>query len=79
MEQHDQSPIRIAFATVLRRKRNERGLSQEELGFRAGITMRYVSLLETGKRQPTITSLENLCNALEISMSEFVGLMEKEK
>ena len=68
--------VREAFASTLRRKRNAAGLSQEELGFRAGIAMRYVSLLETGKRQPTITTSASICDALEISMRDFMGEIE---
>ena len=80
MENQTHQAVRDAFATTLRRKRNKAGLSQEELGFRAGIAMRYVSLLETGKRQPTITTIAGICVALEISMSDFMkdveGLLE---
>ena len=68
--------VRDAFATTLRQKRNEAGLSQEELGFRAGIAMRYVSLLETGKRQPTISTIASICDALDMPMSEFMQEVE---
>ena len=68
--------VRDAFATTLRRKRNEAGLSQEELGFRAGIAMRYVSLLETGKRQPTISTIASICDALDMTMSAFMKEIE---
>jgi len=64
--------VREAFTTTLRKKRNLIGISQEELGFRSGITMRYVSLLETGKRQPTITTIASICQALDISLSDFM-------
>lgn len=69
--------VRDAFATTLRQKRNEAGLSQEELGFRAGIAMRYVSLLETGKRQPTISTIASICDALDMPMSEFMKEIER--
>ena len=36
------------FATNLRRLRHQRGLSQEELAYEAGINRTYVSKLETG-------------------------------
>lgn len=34
-----------AFAKILRKQRTAAGLSQEELAHRAGVSMRYVSLL----------------------------------
>jgi transcriptional regulator with XRE-family HTH domain len=78
MENAETQKIREAFGVVLRKKRKEQGYSQEELAHRAGITMRYVSLLEGNKRQPTISTLYLLCKALEISMAEFVSEIEKE-
>jgi len=78
METAETKKVRKAFGAVLRQKRKERGYSQEELAHKAGIAMRYVSLLEGDKRQPTISTLYLLCKALEISMTAFVSEVEKE-
>ena len=78
MENPEVQHIREAFGSVLRQKRKALGYSQEELAHRAGITMRYISLLERNQRQPTISTLYLLCKALEISMTEFVSEMERE-
>jgi len=78
METPESNKVREAFGAVLRRIRKERGYSQEELAHRAGIAMRYVSLLERNQRQPTISTVYLLCTALEISMTEFVSEIEKE-
>ena len=77
MDEDALKKIREAFATTLRRKRHEAGLSQEELGFRSGLAMRFISMLETNNRQPTITSIAVLCHGLNIPMAEFVSDMEK--
>ena len=79
MDENELQIIREAFARVLRQKRNELGLSQEELGFRAGIAMRYVSLLETGKRQPTLSTLASISKSLNITLSEFVTEIEAQR
>ncbi|MFJ9816147.1 helix-turn-helix transcriptional regulator [Streptomyces sp. NPDC101151] len=42
-----------AFGAHLRRLRDERGWTQEELGTRMGVTGSHVSAVETGRRQPT--------------------------
>ncbi|MEV7286314.1 helix-turn-helix transcriptional regulator [Streptomyces sp. NPDC093252] len=42
-----------AFGARLRRLRDERGWTQEELGERLGCTGSHVSAVETGRRQPT--------------------------
>ncbi|NBB81199.1 MAG: helix-turn-helix domain-containing protein, partial [Verrucomicrobia bacterium] len=65
-----------AFANVLRRERQKAGLSQEELAHRAGKSMRYVSLLESCKHQPSLATLKRLCDGLGIKMSEFVAAIE---
>ena len=52
--------IPVAFGLVLKRSRQAAGLSQEALGFEAGLSKNYISLLETGQRQPTLTSLLSL-------------------
>lgn len=49
----------------VRRLRNERGLSQEELAFRAGMKRSYLSDLERGTRNPTVRALGRLAEALE--------------
>lgn len=77
MEKADTEIVREIFGKVLRQKRKEKGWSQEELAHRAGIAMRYVSLLECNKRQPTISTIYVICKALDISMTEFMSEIEK--
>lgn len=76
MEKADTEIVREIFGKVLRQKRKEKGWSQEELAHRAGIAMRYVSLLECNKRQPTISTIYALCSALEVSMADFITDIE---
>lgn len=65
-----------AFGKTLRTRRHALGLSQEELAHRSGITMRYVSLLETGKRVPTIIVFVALARALGITGTAFIQDVE---
>jgi transcriptional regulator with XRE-family HTH domain len=51
--------------------RNQMGLSQEKLALKAGIDRTYLAGIESGKRNATITSIEKIVNALEISLREF--------
>jgi transcriptional regulator with XRE-family HTH domain len=67
-----------AFGKVLRTLRVERGLSQEALALEAGIQRNYVSLIERGVNQPTITTIFKLATALELKPSRVVELVEKE-
>ena len=67
-----------AFGKVLRALRVERGLSQEALALEAGVQRNYVSLIERGVNQPTITIIFKLATALEMNPSQVVELVEKE-
>jgi len=53
----------------LRRAREEVGISQEELADRAGLHRTYVSGVERGIRNPTVTVLEKIAKALKIKSS----------
>lgn len=67
-----------AFGQALRTLRIERGLSQEALALEAGIQRNYVSLIERGINQPTITIIFKLAEALEMQPSQLIELVEAE-
>ena len=52
----------------LQRIRREKGWSQEELANRAGLHRTYVSGVERGIRNPTITIVDKLAGALEVTI-----------
>ncbi len=58
--------LREIFATNLRRARNGKGMSQDELADRAGIDRSYVSLLENAKYSASIDMIEDLAEALQV-------------
>jgi transcriptional regulator with XRE-family HTH domain len=74
-----QSPpdISAIFGEVLHRYRSERDISQEELAFEAGVDRTFISRLERGVRQPTITTLIGLGQALNVSAADMVKEAEK--
>jgi transcriptional regulator with XRE-family HTH domain len=68
----------VAFGQVLRRLRLEANLSQEELGFAADLRRTYVSILELGQQQPTLTTILKLSKALDLAASELVAQVDLE-
>ena len=66
------------FSKVLRELRIKNQLSQEKLAELCDLDRTYISLLERGLRQPTITTIFKLAEALQITPSEFIGLIEKQ-
>jgi len=70
--------LRRAFGNVLRRLRQERGLTQEKLALEAGRGRNYVSLLERAESQPTIPVLFDLSEVLGYKPSAIIEMVEKE-
>ena len=64
--------IRKRLGWNLRRLRQEKGLSQEHFAFEAGIHRTYVSDIERGARNPTITVVEKLAVALGTTASQLL-------
>ena len=64
--------IRQRLARNLRRFRDAKGWSQEKFAFEANIHRTYVSDIERGSRNPTITVLEKLAAPLGVSASDLL-------
>ena len=69
--------LALAFGRVLRERRLTAGLSQEQLALEADVDRTFVSLLERGGRQPTLSTLWRLAAALGVAPSELVSGVEK--
>ena len=57
--------VRARLSRNLQRLRSEKGWSQEELAFQAGLHRTYVSGVERGVRNPTVTVVDKLARALD--------------
>lgn len=69
--------ISSAFGKVLRQKRKEAGLTQEQLGLEAHVQRNFVSLIERGVNQPTITVVFKLAHALRCQPSDLMVEVEE--
>jgi transcriptional regulator with XRE-family HTH domain len=68
--------IGLAFGKTLRKRRKEAGFTQEGLALEADVQRNYVSLIERGVNQPTITTVFKLAGALGCSPSSLVEDVE---
>ena len=69
--------INTQLGMRLRYLRKQRKLSQEELAFKADINKNYYSDLERGNRNPTLTILNKLAIAFDITLEELLkGIVE---
>ena len=67
----------LPFGAALRRVRLKAGLSQERLGLEAGVQRNFISLIETGQNQPTISTIAKLARALGMKASQLVAEAER--
>lgn len=65
--------MRETFAYRLLMIRTQKGMAQGELAEKIGIPQSQISRYEKGKLQPTITTLEWLCDALGVTATELLG------
>ncbi len=62
----------IAFGLVLKSIREEKGGSQEILTLDADLDRTFISLLERGRRQPSLSSILALARSLGVPPEELV-------
>jgi XRE family transcriptional regulator, regulator of sulfur utilization len=60
------------FAVKLKKLRDSRGLTQEALARKAGISRAYLARLEIGRHDPHLSRLRKLAKALRVKVSELV-------
>ncbi len=61
--------IKQRFGFAIKQRRQELGISQEELSFRSGFHRTYISDIERGFRNLSLENIEKLAKALEITVS----------
>lgn len=66
-----------AFGVVLKKLRKEAKLTQEKLGFDADLRRTYISILELGEQQPSLTTILKLASALNIPANELISQVEE--
>jgi transcriptional regulator with XRE-family HTH domain len=71
--------LREVFATNLRRWRNQRGLSQDDLAYEAGVSRSYLSQLEKGAYYASLKIIGRLAKALEVEPAELLRMTEQER
>ncbi len=64
----------ILFSKRLKELRKERELTQKQLGEKIGVTKVSVCCYENGTRTPTLDTLIDLANALNVELTYLLGL-----
>lgn len=67
----------VAFGKVLRAKRKEAELSQEKLALDVGLERTFISMLERGQRQPSLTTILKIAPAVGCTAADLVAEVER--
>ncbi len=61
------------FGKQLQQLRTSRGLTQEQLAVTAGLSRTFLTRLELGQHDPSLSTLVRLAKALKVSVTELLG------
>ncbi|MGE5606807.1 MAG: helix-turn-helix domain-containing protein [Bacteroidota bacterium] len=65
-----------AFGDTLKQFRKKKSWSQEELADYSGLDRTYISLLERGLRNPTLTTLFSIAKCMDYQPNQFIKEIE---
>jgi len=65
--------ILIAFGDKIRELRKEKGLSQEQLSFKADLHRTYIGMIERAEKNITLINIEKLAKALDIPVNKLLS------
>jgi transcriptional regulator with XRE-family HTH domain len=69
--------FQAALGLAVKGRREELGLTQEQLDLRTDLHQRWISNVETGKRNPSYGSLRRLAAGLDLTASELLVRAEQ--
>lgn len=69
----------ISYGELIRRQRKAKKMNQEELGALVRVGKNAVGAWEAGRSRPDVGSVPIICEALDLSLSEFFGMPEEQK
>lgn len=68
--------ILAIFGSAIRKIRTDKGMSQEQLAFKAGLHRTYIGSIERGEKNISLINIEKLASGLDCSISYIISKME---
>lgn len=62
--------ILVKFGSKVKFIRKSKGLSQEQLSFKANLHRTYIGMIERAEKNITLSNIEKIANALEVEIKE---------
>ena len=60
----------VWFGKTVASLRKQRGISQEDLAFRSGISRSYMGVIERGEKSPSVDTIARVARGLGMSLAE---------
>ena len=61
----------FSFGEIIRQKRKEKGLSQEDLAFKADLHRTYIGMIERAEKNITLENINKIAKALVLLSTNF--------
>lgn len=68
-----------ALAVVLRRLREDRGMTLEALAFKSGVSIGSLGRIELGRSSAAWSTVRQIADALDVSLTELAAAVEAER
>lgn len=69
----------IALGSAIRRSRQKRGISQEELAHISAVDRSYMSSIERGVQNPGFVSIVRIARAMDMTLTELMTEFDSQK
>lgn len=69
--------MNLSFVERIRNLREDKDLTQSELGEQVNMTQRKISYIERGKYEPSIDDIVSLCKFFNVSSDYLLGINDK--
>jgi transcriptional regulator with XRE-family HTH domain len=70
--------IKEMIGSRIKEIRNKKGITQDQLSEKVGISSKYLSSIERGKENPTLNTILKLAQSLDVKPAEFFANLEIE-
>lgn len=64
--------VLIKFGEKVREIRKGKGLSQEQLSFKADLHRTYIGMIERAEKNITLVNIEKIAHALDVSINDLI-------
>lgn len=78
MDENDSSNLLLlkCIGEIISERREKLGMTQDELAARSGVNRSFISNIEKGRRNPSISSVANLAKGLKMKFSVLLARSE---